>query len=192
MARKRSARRANQTGRNDGDGRHVRLYFWMLTSEAWRALNPLARALYVEMATLFNGSNNGDLFLSVRDAAERLGIGKSSASRAFHNLVELGFIRPNLSSGFDWKARQATCWVLAEHAFAGQPATKEFMRQRQPEKKSTVPPQVQTVPSQVQIGSDPALKVQICPIMSTDKAKTTSNLSRQKDADSLPRGGRRG
>jgi hypothetical protein len=59
------------------ESRHVRLYHWFLKSEAWRSLSPNARALYLEIVERYNGSNNGRIGFSIRDAAEALHIGKT-------------------------------------------------------------------------------------------------------------------
>ena len=39
--------------------RYVKLRHWLLNSQAWNSLSGNARALYVELAQRYNGSNNG-------------------------------------------------------------------------------------------------------------------------------------
>lgn len=73
-------------GRNR-TSRFVRLDYALLNSAAYRALSCAARALLVELAMLHNGENNGALYLSVRDAAARLGFSDSEA--ASNALAEL-------------------------------------------------------------------------------------------------------
>lgn len=66
----------------------------MLTP-AWRALSPCAMALYPWLRMEWRGpkaNNNGKISLSVRQAADRLGIGVNTAARAFHELQAKGFI----------------------------------------------------------------------------------------------------
>jgi hypothetical protein len=131
--------------------KHVRLYSWLLMSEAWRSLSCEARALLVELSAFYNGENNGALFLSIREAARRLNIGKSSAARAFAELTDRGFIRPLVKGAFSRKVRHATSWVLTEFpiddGIARGEAMKDFMRWKPPpEKQNTVPLQGQTVP----------------------------------------------
>jgi hypothetical protein len=125
---KRRNRKTDATGRTIGTGGHVRLYHWCLASAAWRSLSCEARALLVELYGLYNGSNNGMLFLSVREAARRLNIGKSTAARAFDELTEKGFVRPHVKGAFARKVRHATQWVLTEFEHGGQLPTKNFMR----------------------------------------------------------------
>lgn len=131
--------------------KHVRLYSWLLMSEAWRSLSCEARALLIELAGLYNGENNGELFLSVRDAARRINTGKSTAARAFDELMARGFIRPHVLGAFSRKVRHATSWVLTEfpigdHVARGE-ATKDFMRWKpDPKNQNTVPQVGPTVP----------------------------------------------
>lgn len=87
-----------------------------------------ARCLEMELKALHNGSNNGNFFLSVREAAKRLGIAPNTAARAFNELEEKGFIKPKQKGAFAWKVRHATSWILTEFEYNGQLATKDFMR----------------------------------------------------------------
>lgn len=135
MAHNRPAkRRANSKGRSvGGDAQHVRFYQWEIKSAAYRSLKPSARALLVEFKALFNGFNNGELFLSVREAAKRIGCGKNLAAELIEQLRDRGFIRPNEVGAFNMKAAagggKATSWILTEHPFGSATAgTKDFMR----------------------------------------------------------------
>lgn len=115
--------------------RFVRLQEYLLACVAWQKLTPTARALYVEIARRYRGpdSNNGKIPYSVREAANALGVGKSTAHSAFRRLIEHGFIVPKKLSGFNVKGRVATEWLLTEYpddTVAGQIALKLFMRWR--------------------------------------------------------------
>ena len=73
--------------------RYTRLEHGLLESAAYHALSPNARSLLTQMATLENGKNNGLIWLSVRDAAARMGVANlRSAAAAFDQLQDLGFI----------------------------------------------------------------------------------------------------
>ncbi|MFD0860111.1 GntR family transcriptional regulator [Roseovarius aquimarinus] len=66
-----------------------------METPAWRALGPNAQALYPWLKLEWRGAennNNGKIRLSVRQAAERLGVGINTAARAFHDLQAKGFI----------------------------------------------------------------------------------------------------
>jgi hypothetical protein len=88
----------------------------MLTSSAYRSLSANARALLVELIMLYDGKNNGSLYLSVRDAADRIGVADlSAASKAFDALQKLGFIEVSREAHFSIKAShtsKARCWRL--------------------------------------------------------------------------------
>lgn len=116
------------------DARHVRVYQFELDSAAYKSLSLGARCLLIELKALYNGSNNGDLFLSAREAAARLNSNRSSANRWFHELAERGFIRPALLAAFSWKVgaheRKATTWVLTEYVYKGAPPSREYQHWR--------------------------------------------------------------
>ncbi len=62
---------------------------------AWRALSSTAQALYPWLKLEWRGTNannNGNIGLSVRQAAARLGVTPDTASKAFHDLQAKGFL----------------------------------------------------------------------------------------------------
>ncbi len=126
--RPRPGRRVDVTGRSIGSSRFLKLEHWILRTDAWRSLSPQSRAVYIEIAQRFNGSNNGEISLSVREAARLVNIAKDTATKAFHELEAKGFIRRNVCGSFNWKLKHATTWILTEHPFGDQLATKEFTR----------------------------------------------------------------
>ena len=125
-------RRARADGRSRGEGRHIRLHHYMLRSAAWSDLSANARALYVQVAARYNGSNNGRVPYSLRDAATELRIGKATAMRAFAELVEHGFLAVVRKGQFDRKQSHATEWRLSEFMcdVTRAVAAKDFMRWR--------------------------------------------------------------
>lgn len=111
----------NHTGRNEGSRRFVQLDFKLLSSAAYSCLSSNARSLLVELLMIFNGNNNGSLYLSVRDAAARMGVADLGvAIRAFAELTEAGFLEVAKESHFEVKAAEnsrARCWRLTNHAW---------------------------------------------------------------------------
>ena len=144
------ARKSDRHERGGFSGRYVRLMEYMLASEAWRSLDPVARSLYVEIARRYRGpnSNNGKLPYSVREAAAALSVGRSTAGRAFNLLIERGFIRVSKRSGISMKGLVATEWLQTEFPDDTQTgnqiqiASKDFMRwaANQPEHSPTSEP----------------------------------------------------
>jgi len=105
MARPRKAK-VHPTGRNvNRQSSFARLDHNILHSAAYRSLNPAARSLLVEIISMFKGNNNGALWLSVRDAADRMGVSDTkTASRAFLDLETVGFIDMTKDAFFKVKA----------------------------------------------------------------------------------------
>lgn len=116
MGRRNNRNRVNAKGRNENSGRFVRLDYRILNSNAYRSLSPNDRSLLVELTMLYNGENNGSLYLGVRDAAHRMGLADmTAASRSFDNLMALGFIELTQEAYFSIKTSEysrARCWRL--------------------------------------------------------------------------------
>src|ERR1700720_315725 len=91
-ARERESRMRKRDKDNTKQLRHVRLYHWLLRTEAWQSLTPNARSTYIEIASRYTGSNNGRIPFSVREAAALLHIGRHAAVRALVKLQDRGFI----------------------------------------------------------------------------------------------------
>lgn len=68
----------------------------MMEEPAWRALSPVAQALYPWLKLEWRGpqaNNNGKIQFSVRQAAEALGVKSlNTAARGFHDLQAKGFL----------------------------------------------------------------------------------------------------
>ncbi len=120
-------RRVDKKGRSNGHDRFVMLKHYFLKSEAWRSLKPSRRAVYIELAQRYNGINNGEISMSVREAARLANIAKDTATLVFRELQEKGFIKAKQIGSFDWKLSHATTWILTEHPYQDNLATKEFM-----------------------------------------------------------------
>ena len=107
--------------------RYVRLTHRMMQTQAWRSLDGVARAIYLELAALYNGRNNGSVGLSVRQAAQAVGVSKATAARAMLLLQDRGFIAAVSKGRFD-RSRHATEWRLTEFKcdLTGQPASRDF------------------------------------------------------------------
>jgi len=79
------------------------------------ALRPPARTLLMELISIENGQNNGLLFLSEADAADRMGVStRKSARHAFEELVASGLIACTSNAYFNIKTGEgrARSWAL--------------------------------------------------------------------------------
>ena len=125
--------------RKKGAGRHVQLPEYLQATEAWASLKPGPRALYIELKRRFNGSNNGNLVLSHRDAAKAINVHRNTISGYFCELQTRGLISmtqgPYLGpSGVG----QAALWALQElQTVDGKPAQKGFKAWRKKQKPRT-------------------------------------------------------
>ena len=117
----------------------MRLYWWLLDSPAYRHLSCYGRALLVELVYRHNGENNGQVPMSVREAATRLDISPTTAVKIFRELKDKGFIRQARRGSFDLKEPHATEWTLTMEPVGDAKPTKDFMSWEPPEKQSTVP-----------------------------------------------------
>ena len=72
--------------------RFVQLLHWEMDSAAYKDLSANARSIYEQIKRRYNGSNNGFIVYSVREAARELKVGTSTAKRAFDELQSHGFI----------------------------------------------------------------------------------------------------
>jgi hypothetical protein len=153
-----------KTGRTDVTAQHIRLYRWVRETAAWQSLEAVDRALYLELLGRYGGprTNNGRIPYSVREAAEALHIGKSTAAQCFQRLQGSGFIVLVQKGGFNCKVRHSSEWLLTEFGSdvdipdlgikAGDLATKDFARW-QPEKQNTVPLADRTISEGGQYGT---------------------------------------
>jgi DNA-binding transcriptional MocR family regulator len=135
-------------------------------------MKPGPRALYVELKRRFNGVNNGEIFLSHRDAAKALNVNRNTATAYFRELAERGFIAmteaPHLGVAGIGKASK---WALQEEPIRGEEfAAKGFMKWTRkqkpcskngtlrPEKRDTFSPRtVETTPAVLKNGTHSAL-----------------------------------
>ncbi len=117
MANRPSRRKVNQKGRNNKTARFAGIPHRVLITRAYGSLSVTGKALLLELAMLDNGSNNGSLWLSVRDAGDRLGVVDLKAvGRAFDELTACGLVQLAKDAHFGVKAAEtsrARCWRLS-------------------------------------------------------------------------------
>lgn len=117
----------------------IQMHRWMVESPAWRSLSPYSRCLYMEIKLRYNGSNNGGISLSYREAERLLGCSNKPVPAAFRQLQETGFIKPQQKGAFKG-IPLATTWLLTElpqdMPIRSLVPGKDFMNWRAPEKKT--------------------------------------------------------
>ncbi len=134
MARHKARRKkVNATGRNENHTeRFAHLPHRILISEAYRSLDPVARSLLTEIVMIENGKNNGSLYLSVKDATDRLGLADPRpAMRGFEHLEERGLVRMTKDAHFQVKSAEsarARCWRLTWLPHDKKPPSHDWQR----------------------------------------------------------------
>lgn len=108
----------------------VMLIYNTMDTPAWRSLSTAAKALYPMLKRQAGARRNGQCFLSVRDAADYLGVNKDTASKALWELQARGFLVPTQigSLGISGEGR-ATTWRLTELGTVAEPRpSKEYLQ----------------------------------------------------------------
>ena len=119
-----SRRRRYQSGRGKGKEQYFGLSYAMAKSPAFRSLSGSALKVFIEVRTRFHGGNNGDLSLSMDEAARLLGIGKATAQRAFAELEAKGFLM--MMRKGQWVGRLATTWRATDKGCKGELPTNDW------------------------------------------------------------------
>jgi hypothetical protein len=123
----------DSTGRAQQHGRHLRIFHSVFYSPAYRSLGAASRVLLFELIALFNGRNNGRLFLSVLDAERLCGFGSdATVTKAFKELEDHGLIAAVRRGSFSRKTAHATSWRLTFIYTEGHPPSAEYARWKAP------------------------------------------------------------
>jgi hypothetical protein len=134
---RRSGRGVDARGRSKRGGQFVPISNDMAASVAWRSLNGNAIKVYVELHSRYNGGNNGDLSLSLDEAARLLHLGKATVARAFAELEAKGFIR--MTARGQWYGRLATTYAVTDRPIGNNPPTNAWRIWRPDKNHSSVP-----------------------------------------------------
>jgi hypothetical protein len=96
--------------------RYTKYYSDISKTPAWKALSYPARLLYLELQRQFieAANNNGKVFLSTRDAAERLGASQRWICIWYRELEHYGFIVQTQPATIGPHGR-AALWRLTDH-----------------------------------------------------------------------------
>lgn len=76
-----------------------------IESPAYRDLSSTARSLLIEFLNIYRPGRNVSLVISTRQASDRLSVSENTGIKAFHELVEHGFLC--LTNHDNWTQRKA-------------------------------------------------------------------------------------
>ncbi|MBP8232997.1 MAG: helix-turn-helix transcriptional regulator [Rhizorhabdus sp.] len=84
-----------------------------------------------ELCGLYNGFNNGEIYLGLRDAARLVGVVEpETAGNAIRALIAHGFVAVTRPGFFAIKERHSTCYRLTFHPTKGAAPTNEYRNWR--------------------------------------------------------------
>ena len=174
---------AKSAALKDPLGQHVRVYYRLMDSHAWRALSPVARALWLDMARQAGATRNGLIGTHLRNSqGDRSGLhGRGWSShhtvlRAARELECLGFIFREVQGGKCGGGKTPTLWSLTHLDVNDSPhkgvhahkATHDYQRWQSVE-------QAQEALAKMHSGFGKA-KRQILPLVAADSALSGGNI----------------
>ena len=110
----------------------VALYHWEMDCPAYRHLSVYGRALLMEFRKVYNGHNNGEIVMSVRQAAKLINCNKNTAAKTIKELEGKGWICQSTEGSFSQKTNKtASTWRITNQPIGtgvDTPATKEYAR----------------------------------------------------------------
>ncbi len=112
-------------------GKYTPMYHDVLGSLAYRSLSPKARCLLLELQRLEFPNRNGMIGLSEKNAAKLLGVSPNTASNAFDELQNRGFVERSFEG--DYTIGNASEWRITYLPCKGREATDEW-KNWEPEK----------------------------------------------------------
>ncbi len=127
--------------RRAGGARHwVQVEHYLMDTLAWRALSANAKVIYFEVKRRYNGTNNGTISFSAREAGAALNAHQTTGARALQELQEHGFLAVTEDSTFKRKVKLAREYRLTEkrddRPGLEAPPTKEFIKWRPSENQN--------------------------------------------------------
>ena len=110
--------------------RFAALYDWEMKLPAYRLMSVYGRALLMEFRMAYTGHNNGEIVMSIRQAAELLNCNKDTAAKYLAELEEKGWIHQTSKGSFSQKTdKTASTWRITNQPIGlgvDTPETKEY------------------------------------------------------------------
>lgn len=101
------------------------MYHHILDSEAYRSLTPKARCLLLELQYIEFPNRNGCVGLSEKRAAAFLNVAENTASKAFEELIDRGFIERSYEG--DYSIGKASEWRITYLKCNSREPTNEWL-----------------------------------------------------------------
>ena len=98
----------------DPKGGHVRIYWELLASAAWRSLSYASQSLYVLLRRKLLGTNNGNISATLGDLKHYGWKSSSTLAKALKELQALGFIAVTRQGGIAFGQRVCTLYRFTD------------------------------------------------------------------------------
>ncbi|MCO5794018.1 MAG: hypothetical protein HEQ21_14445 [Blastomonas sp.] len=105
--------------RHKKEATHVRLYAYVTGTDAWKHTSGNAIKVLLALIARDNGTRNGNIGFSCREAAEVASVSLRTAWRCLVELQDKGFIVCTEKGGFSRKIQHATTWRYTWQAWPG-------------------------------------------------------------------------
>lgn len=130
-------------GKKFNGPRFAALYDWEMNLPAYRLMSVYGRALLMEFRMAYTGYNNGDIIMSIRQAANLLNCNKDTALKYLTELQDKGWVCQTAKGYFTQKTdKTASTWRITNQPIGHGvevPETKEYAKWKPPEKQNPVP-----------------------------------------------------
>lgn len=100
--------------KEDPRGGHVRLYWDLVDSMAWRCLSPTSKALYVAMRRDLKGTNNGNISATLGDLKHRGIRSSATLAKGLRELQSLGLIAMTRQGGVAWGKKTCSLYRFTD------------------------------------------------------------------------------
>lgn len=105
----------------DPNGRHIRVYCTLLNTHAWRVLGWPARALFVDLRSAVNGTNNGNVAATLSTLKHRGWNSSETLATAIYQLRAMGFLAVTREGGLRQGGRVPTLYRFTDLEVFEQP-----------------------------------------------------------------------
>ena len=95
-------------------------------SSAFLDCKPTAKVIWLQLMERYNGYNNGEISLSVRDAGKYANYSPNSAGKHIEQLIAVGLICCTMKTGFTMDKRLASTYALTHIPIGGKAATNKW------------------------------------------------------------------
>ena len=107
-----------------GRGGYVPFYYEIMDSTAYKSLSPKSRCLLMELQRREFPNKNGFVGMSEKRAADILDCAENTASKAFEELINRGFIIRNFDG--DYTRGLASEWIITYLQYQGREPTHDW------------------------------------------------------------------